>query len=137
MVYGKSHCKNLHVLLGLSLESFGKMCLFILDKKEMGKDSKNHKKKAPIPQGRRDIAQKQPFPLQKHLSTARRLSKDRLMEAAGASSSSEDSLTQRLFVSSLSISFSSPGSVLPNVFDRFPFPFLKAKLFTPAALRFI
>lgn len=109
--------------------------LYIRQRENRERQQKSQKR-APNPQDGRDIAQKQPCPLQKHLSTARRLSKDCLMEAAGASSSSEDSLTQRLFVSSLSISFSSPGSELPNVFDTFPLPFLKAKLFPPAALRF-
>lgn len=100
-----------------------------------GERQQKSQKQAPNPQGRRDIAQKQPCQQQKQLSTAQRLSKDWLMEAAGASSSSKDSLMQRLFACPLSISFSSPGSEFPNVFDTFPF--LKTKLFTPAALHFI
>lgn len=60
----------------------------------MGKDSKNHKKWAPAPQGRSEIVQNQMCPLQKHLCRAPRLIKACLREAAGDFSSSKDNLMQ-------------------------------------------
>lgn len=72
----------------------------MLDREEMNKDSKNHKKQVPVPQSRNEIAQNQRCPLQKHLCRAPRLIRGCLREAAGGSSSSKDSLVQRFICAS-------------------------------------